>query len=101
SGVTGQCKVKVQKKAVEVAGLDISLAGLRGGQLILKKGQSVTCKATVKPFTCKTKVTYSSGNSKIAKILKNGKIRAVKNGKTKITIRAGKKKKVIWVTVKK
>ena len=101
SGVTGQCKVKVQKKAVAVAGLDISLAGLRGGQLILKKGQSVTCNATVKPFTCKTKVTYSSGNSKIAKISKNGKIRAVKNGKTKITIRAGKKKKVIWVTVKK
>ena len=101
SGVTGQCKVKVQKKAVAAAGLDISLAGLRGGQLILKKGQSVTCKATVKPFTCKTKVTYSSGNSKIAKISKNGKIRAVKNGKTKITIRAGKKKKVIWVTVKK
>ena len=101
SGVTGQCKVKVQKKAVAAAGLDISLAGLRGGQLILKKGQSVTCKATVKPFTCKTKVTYSSGNSKIAKISKKGKIRAVKNGKTKITIRAGKKKKVIWVTVKK
>ena len=101
SGVTGQCKVKVQKEAVAAAGLDISLAGLRGGQLILKKGQSVTCKATVKPFTCKTKVTYSSGNSKIAKISKKGKIRAVKNGKTKITIRAGKKKKVIWVTVKK
>ena len=101
SGVTGQCKVKVQKKAVAAAGLDISLAGLRGGQLILKKGQSVTCKATVKPFTCKTKVTYSSGNSRIAKISKNGKICAVKNGKTKITIRAGKKKKVIWVTVKK
>ena len=101
SGATANVKVKVQKEAVAAAGLDISLAGLRGGQLILKKGQSVTCKATVKPFTCKTKVTYSSGNSKIAKISKKGKIRAVKNGKTKITIRAGKKKKVIWVTVKK
>lgn len=101
SGVTGQCRVKVQKKAVAATGLDISCAGLRGSQLTLKKGRSVTCKATVKPFTCKKKVTYSSGNSKIVKVSKNGRIRAVKNGKTKVTIQAGKKKKVIWITVKK
>ena len=100
SGVTGKCKVKVQKKAVAAAGLEIACSGLQGSQLTLKKGQSVSCKATVKPFTCKTKVTYTSGNKKIAKVSASGRIRGIKKGKTRIIIQAGKKKKVIWLTVK-
>ena len=47
--------------------------------------------------------TYAwfSSNKKVATVTKGGVILAKKSGKTNITVKAGKKKKVIWVTVKK
>ena len=59
-------------------------------------------KPVVTPVTCKTKVTYSSSNKKVATVSKTGKITAKKAGKVVITVKVGKKisAKCI-VTVKK
>ena len=59
-------------------------------------------KPVVTPVTCKTKVTYSSSNKKVATVSKAGKITAKKAGKVVITVKVGKKisAKCI-VTVKK
>ena len=59
-------------------------------------------KPVVTPVTCKTKVTYSSSNKKVATVSKTGKITAKKAGTAVITVKVGKKisAKCI-VTVKK
>ena len=59
-------------------------------------------KPVVTPVTCKTKVTYSSSNKKVATVSKAGKITAKKAGTAVITVKVGKKisAKCI-VTVKK
>lgn len=46
------------------------------------------------------KVKWKSNNSKIAKVSKNGKIKGIKKGKTKIIAMSGKQKKVFVVKVK-
>lgn len=101
SGATANAKVKVQKNAVQPVSLHITCSRLKSNRITLKKGQSATCKVTVSPFTCKIKAVFSSANPKIVKVYGNGKIKARKAGKTKITVKAGKKKRVIWITVKK
>lgn len=99
SGISAKCKVKVQKKKVAAASLQISCANLKNNQITVKKGKTVFCKVTVKPFTCKEKVTFSIADRKIARVSSTGKIKALKVGKTKITVKAGNKKKVISVKV--
>ena len=101
SGATAQCKVKVQKKEVQPVGLSISCSRLKNNRITLKKGQSVRCTVVVRPFTSKTKVIFTSKNKKIAKVSQKGRIKAAGAGKTKITIKAGTKKKTVWVIVKK
>ena len=63
----------------------------------VKKGKTVTVKATTSP---KATVTYNSANKKIATVTAKGVIKAVKKGKAKITIKSGKKKVTCTVTVK-
>lgn len=47
------------------------------------------------------KVTFKSSNKKVAKVTKNGVVKAVKKGKCKITVKtASGKKAVVKVTVK-
>lgn len=46
------------------------------------------------------KISYSSSDSRIVKVNTRGKITGKKAGKAKITVKAGKKKVVIVVTVK-
>ena len=72
-----------------------------GKKLTLKKGKSATLAVTVTPITSKEKVTYKSSNKKVAAVTSKGKITAKKPGKAKITVKSGKKKVVITVTVKK
>lgn len=52
----------------------------------LKKGKSVSLKATIKPKNAKTKkITWSTSNKKVATVSKKGKVTAKKNGKATIT----------------
>lgn len=67
-----------------------------------QKKKAYQLKPVVTPVTCKTKVTYSSSNKKVATVSKTGKITAKKAGTAVITVKVGKKisAKCI-VTVKK
>lgn len=72
--------------------------------LTLKKGSTFKIKSGVSPKSASKKLTYKSSKKKIATVSKSGKIKAKKVGKTKITIRPKKNKKVkatITVTVVK
>ena len=95
SGLRKQINVKVQKGAVKTT----KITGMPG-KLTLKKGQKQTLKPVLMPFTSVEKVTYQSSNKKIVSVTSKGVIKGVKKGKAKITVKAGKKKYVITVTVK-
>lgn len=67
----------------------------------LKKGQKFTLKATIKPAKCKMTVTYKSANQKVAKVTKKGVIKAIKKGKTKITVKTPNGKKAVCTVIVK
>ena len=70
-------------------------------RIVLKKGKKVKLKAKLKPANATAKVTFKSSNKKVAKVTKNGVVKAVKKGKCKITVKtASGKKAVVKVTVK-
>lgn len=70
-------------------------------RIVLKKGKKVKLKVKLKPANATEKVTFKSSNKKVAKVTKNGVVRAVKKGKCKITVKtASGKKAVVKVTVK-
>ena len=69
--------------------------------IVLKRGKKVAIKAKLKPVNATEKVTFKSSNTKIAKVTKNGVIKAVKKGKCKVTVKtASGKKAVVKITVK-
>jgi hypothetical protein len=69
--------------------------------LIIKKGKTVKLKYTRRPIKAKDKLLWKSSKSRIVKILKNGKIKGIKKGKSIVTLytNTGKKAK-ISITVK-
>lgn len=70
-------------------------------KIVLKKGKKVKLKAKLKPANATEKVTFKSSNKKVAKVTKNGVVKAVKKGKCKITVKtASGKKAIVKVTVK-
>lgn len=95
SGAAASVKIKVQKKAVKTTKVKAAKK-----KITLKKGKSQTVKVEITPLTSLEKVKYTSSNSKIATVSAKGKITAKKPGKAKITVKSGKKKTVINVTVK-
>lgn len=95
SGLKKKVTVKVQKKAVAAT----KITGLKS-KVTLKKGKKLTLKPTVKPFTCVQKVTYQTSNKKIATVTSKGVIKGKKAGTAKITVKCGKKKFTVKVTVK-
>lgn len=101
SGISASVTVKVQKKAVTTTKLTITANSMKKNKLTLKKGKSATLTAVRMPITSTEKITYKSSNKKIAAVSQKGKITAKKLGKAKITVKSGKKKVVITVTVKK
>ena len=69
--------------------------------IVLKKDKKVKLKVKLKPANATEKVTFKSSNKKVAKVTKNGVVKAVKKGKCKITVKtASGKKAVVKVTVK-
>lgn len=95
SGASASVKIKVQKKAVKTSKVSVEKK-----KLTLKKGKSAQVKVTLTPLTSLEKVKFSSSNKKVAEVSAKGKIKAKKPGKAKITVKSGKKKAVITVTVK-
>ena len=95
SGLSKQISVRVQKDAVRTT----KITGLPE-KLTLKKGQKRTLNPVLMPFTSVEKVTYQSSDKKIVSVTSKGVIKGVKKGKSRITVKAGKKKYVVTVTVK-
>lgn len=87
SGLQKTCSVKVQKGTVKTK----ILTGLPVVQP-MRKGEVYTLTTIVLPITSAQKATYSSSNKKVAKVSKKGVIKALKAGKTTITVKSGKKK---------
>ena len=96
SGQQKKITVKVQKKTVATS----KITGLQK-KVILKKGSKLTLKPSRTPITSTQKFTYKTSNKKIATVNSKGVITAKKAGKAKITVRSGKKKFTVTVTVTK
>lgn len=69
-------------------------------KLTLKKGKTFKFKVTLTPINSRDRITYVTSNKKVVKIYRNGRIKALKKGKAKITVISGTKKFVCKVTVK-
>lgn len=96
SGLKKNITVTVQKGNVKTT----KISGL-SKKITLKKGKKLNLKPVITPITSLEKVTYSSSNNKIVSVDKKGKLTAKKAGSAKITVKSGKKKFVITVTVPK
>lgn len=95
-GKSAVVTVKVQKTDVACTGLTVS----SGTSVSLKKGKTHQIKVTRKPVTCVQKITYKTSNKSVATVTSKGKVKAVKKGTAKITVKCGKKSKVVKITVK-
>ncbi len=72
----------------------ITIKNIDSNTLVLKKGKTFTLKTVVKTTgKVSKKATYKSSNNKVVKVSAKGKLKALKNGKAKVTVRsvAGKK----------
>lgn len=96
SGLTKDVKVKVQTNAVKTE----SIKNV-DKKLVVKVKKTVKLTPVLNPITSTDKITYSSSNKKVATVSSKGVIKGIKKGKATITIKAGKKKFVCKVTVKK
>ncbi len=95
SGLKKKINITVQKGTVKTKSISVDKK-----KITLKKGKSYTLKPVVTPFTSTEKLSYSVKSAKIASVSGKGVIKAKSKGTTKVTIKSGKKKKVITVIVK-
>lgn len=96
SGIQKRIRVKVQKAVVKTKKLTLNKT-----KLTLKKGKRFRLQVTRTPVTATDKITYSSSNSKVAKVSAKGRITARKKGTAVITVKSASGKKVrCRVTVK-
>ncbi len=94
---TYECSTTNGKVTVTVPVTSIKL---NKSSVTLKKGETSQLSATVSPDNATSKtVTYSTSNSKVAKVSSNGKITAVGGGTATITAKAGDKTATCKVTV--
>ena len=92
---SASCRVTVSKNVVAVTEVTLNKT-----ELSLKKGESETLTATVKPDNATDKsVTWSTSDASIATVDQNGKVTAVKEGTATITAKAGDKSATCTVTV--
>ena len=94
SGLTGTIQVKVQKKRVAATKVVVAEKTVK-----LQKGQKQKIHAYIQPLTTEDKLTFTSSNKNVATVSKDGTITAKKAGKANITVKAGKKKVTVKVTV--
>ena len=92
SGVRANCIITVK-------GTEVKSIKLNTTDKTLKKGKTLTLKATTKPAD--VKVTWSSSNEKVATVSKKGVVKAVGKGTCTITATAGDKTVTCKIRVKK
>ena len=87
-------KASVKVKVVAVSPTKVELD--RTGTVTMEKGEKLQLTAKLTPEYATTTLTWSSSNKKVAKVDKNGKVRALKKGTATITVKTknGKKAKV-------
>lgn len=84
------------QEQITPAEMTVTAKGLKNNKLTLKKGKSVKLKVTGSTG----KVTFKSSKKKVASVSKAGKVKALKKGKSTITVSAGGKTIKIKLTVK-
>jgi uncharacterized protein YjdB len=94
SGATAKCKITVQTKKVVTKSISML------GKATVRRGRTVTLKATKNPITATEKLTWTSSNKKVATV-RNGKVKGIKKGKATITVKsANGKRKTCKITVR-
>lgn len=94
SGLSKKISVTVQKATVKTT----KITGLKT-KIALKTGKSTTLKPVLQPFTSQEKITYASSNKRVVTVNSKGVLKAVSKGTARITVKSGKQKIVITVTV--
>lgn len=98
SNVKATIKVTVKKQPKKIK---LKVKGMKKGGVTLKKNKTAQIKITYSPKNTGSLLTFKSSNKKVATVDENGKIKAIKKGKAKITVTTGNKKKAtLKVTVK-
>lgn len=83
---TGKLKAKITVKVNPITVTNISL---NKTSATVSKGNTLTLKATITPSNATNQIlTWTSSNSKVAKVSADGKVTALKNGKATITCTA-------------
>ena len=95
SGKKTTVKVKVQTAKVKTAKI-----GNLKSKLTVKKGKTVILEPIIVPFTSQEKISFISSNKNIATVNKKGIVRGRKKGIATITVKSGKIRKKIKITVK-
>lgn len=96
SGKKATVRVRVQKGKVKTA----KISGLPK-KITLNAGKRSALRPLITPITSTQKITYTTSDKKVAAVNKKGVITAKKAGKAKITVRSGKQRSVIILTVKR
>ena len=96
SGKKAVIKVKVQKSKVKTT----KISGLKK-TVTVKRKKTLRLAPVLIPITSTDKIYYSTSNKKIATVSSGGVIRGRKAGTAKITVKAGTKRFVLTVKVKK
>ena len=94
SGKTADITVTVKKKEIATK----SIKNLSKTMKMKVKG-TAKLKPVISPSDTTDKLTYTSSNKKVVTVSAKGKMTAKKAGKAKITVKSGKKKFTITVTV--
>lgn len=87
---SGSKKVKITVTVPGITNLKSSVS--------VKRNKTVTLKP--KAYGISGKITYTSSNTKIATVTEKGKVKGIKKGTAKITVRAGTFTKIVTVKVK-
>ncbi len=95
SGAKASCKIKVIKGQVKTTKVTVA-----SKKLSLKKGKTYQIVPERTPVTANDKLTYTVKNKKIVSVSSKGKIKALRKGTTKVTVKSGSKKVQITVKVK-
>lgn len=80
-----------------IKSLDIT----NSGEITLRVGHSQQIKVKTEPADTEYALSYVSGDASVATVSLDGKVTAVKNGKTEITVSSGELSDTITVNVKK
>lgn len=100
SGKSKNVTIVVKKVNIKTTDIKVRNKEVSNKRVTLKKGKKLALKVDLIPFTTQDKLSYKSAKKSIAAVTNKGVITAKKAGKTKITIKSGKKKYILTVTVK-